>query len=431
MRQRAAGAPKIAVAGGLQIHLNIKRAFDSADRQQIIPQLFALPIPTAISHLIAAWHDGASYVLEHRGLRAEIEAAKGARQGCKAAPFLWCVLTRKILLHLTQRFTYASVQERITLYADDMVITLSFHTRDELHACLRQVGVVIHTLEQHGLSISHPKPFALVSVGGARSHKISQSILKRAPQRTFLRVPTGATEEILIPITDRVKYIGVIVSFKNPEEPTLAHRLDLAKLASRRLSRWLWSRRPSLCAALRTNGIATPKLIQQLQAACVGMFRKMLGDHSFCARLSHRDGLDAIRAFWPLPLFEKAVLRLQSNLQNRLQHVDQYDITHQIPWRHLDSLIANLHDAQLTGPLPIDDLRIQDGMQNSAEFHMCPACDFCARSLPVLHGHMYAEHQIRHGRARAIRMPDAQPWPATVCALPYHIHNVALIQDPY
>lgn len=113
-----------------------------------------------------------------------------------------------------------------------------------------------------------------------------------------------------VPITDRVRYLGVIISFRNMEQLTLAHRLNAASIACRRLSRWLYNKKLSIVAKLHMwrsciysiiqFGIlavgVTYKGLEQLQQTTILMLRKIVADHSFRAILLP---LEPIGAFGP------------------------------------------------------------------------------------------------------------------------------------
>eukprot|EP00438_Fugacium_kawagutii_P020881 Skav228301 [mRNA] locus=scaffold209:323073:334141:- [translate_table: standard] len=410
VQHRAEGRIRLAVLGGMQIHIDVNKAFDSANRQHIVDQLFDFdfPLPLPLAQLIACWHEGTTYVLDRKGLQAEIAAGKGVRQGCKAAPYLWCVLTHKFMLLVSQRISSQWVRDHLTLFADDMVITVTFHSIDELHTNMHNVGIVLRTLTDLGLTISPSKSHVLLSVGGSRQTQVLQRIQKRTPNGAFLCIPNMNHDPILIPITDRVKCLGAFISFRNSEELTFAHRLDLAKLACRRLSRWLWSKRIALNTRLHMWRSCVFSVLHyglmaiDVQTVCVGVLRKIVGDHSFQTHHSHRAALDAIRAFWPLHLFEKAILRLRQNLINRAHFVDMHDIVHAVPWHHLETLLSNVRTAQCAGPLSDDHLT---SSPRALPLYHCSQCSFCTDHLPALHSHQLIHHNQKHGRVHSIRMP--------------------------
>lgn len=324
VHQRAATAQRIWFGGGLQVHLDIRKAFDHANRSAIITQLFE-SVPQSLAHLIASWHFGTSYLLFHHDDKCEIPSARGVRRGCKAAPFLWPLLTLHAFQLIAQKVPYEWLCAHVTLYADDWCITATFRNIDSARTQLHHIGRILHILEQIGLEISHTKSHVLLAVGGTMRAKGLQEFQKRTNQGVFLRVPLPNHTEVLLPVTDRVKYLGIIVSIKHSESLTLAHRLDMAQIAFRRLGRWLRSRRLGISTKLHiwrscvfnvlqygllSIGLTAPNLLK-LQQTCVGMLRRIHCNHSHHTRQTHLEALALCRSFWPLELLRKAAIKLQ------------------------------------------------------------------------------------------------------------------------
>lgn len=186
-------------------------------------------------------------------------------------------------------------------------------------------------------------------------------------------------------------------------------------LACRRLGRWLWSKRLNLQTKLNiwrscvfsvlqygllSVGLS-PKGIDRFQHVCVGMLRKIVGNHSYITRQTHSEALTHCRPFWPLLLLTKAARKLQTNLQNRKYYVQASDILHMLDWTHLDTLIPQLEAAQQSGALAAD-APVTNSQAGTQHLFTCHFCSFSTMHVPSLHSHFFTQHGIRHGRLRSI-----------------------------
>ena len=87
---RCHALPRHRIAGGISIFLDIERAFDQVDRAKLFAKLASLGVNPKIIQLLSLWHQETSYSLICNGVEEPVRVGKGLRQGCKAAPFLWC-----------------------------------------------------------------------------------------------------------------------------------------------------------------------------------------------------------------------------------------------------------------------------------------------------------------------------------------------------
>lgn len=61
IHQKASGQKPPQLSGGFQVHLELSKAFDSAQRDQIFDQRTKLPVHSSIQHLRMAWHEQTFY----------------------------------------------------------------------------------------------------------------------------------------------------------------------------------------------------------------------------------------------------------------------------------------------------------------------------------------------------------------------------------
>ena len=86
---RQQGTQRHLVAGGLQLFLDIERAFDMVSRESLFTKLGELGINPQIVLLLSLWHQDTKYHLNSNGEDHPIPVGRGVRQGCRAAPLLW------------------------------------------------------------------------------------------------------------------------------------------------------------------------------------------------------------------------------------------------------------------------------------------------------------------------------------------------------
>ena len=137
---RAQSAPRYALCGGLQIYIDLEKAFDSVSRAKLFHRLHQLNISDPIVDLLQAWHVGTSYFVGPGSKSCEVEARKGLRQGCKGSPFLWNSLIALLLIDLQQVTPPGWVQNHVTFYADDGHVGGIFYNQQDLHLLLSAIG---------------------------------------------------------------------------------------------------------------------------------------------------------------------------------------------------------------------------------------------------------------------------------------------------
>eukprot|EP00438_Fugacium_kawagutii_P007526 Skav231107 [mRNA] locus=scaffold2525:483158:488152:- [translate_table: standard] len=420
VQQRALKTPKHVVCGGAQIHIDIKRAFDQADRTVIFRRLALLSITPAVRVLMQAWHKDTCYVVEHAGYQETIGVQKGVRQGCKAAPYLWCVLTDELFSRLSAMLDEQWVKRCLTLFADDLCVSITFTDANMLHAELEKVGKVLDTVEALGLPICDDKSRVLLALGGTSYTKHQAAIQHHTASGVSLCIPRGEKRIMHIPITDKLRYLGVIVSFRNMEKQTLDHRIDAATMTCRRLSRWLHNKRLPIQAKLNMwrscvfqslqYGLLAVGLTQtgldRLQHITIHMLRKIIADHSYLTRRTHFEALATYQQYWPLNLLLRSTTRLQQNLDNRVSQLAPDDILHDVDWTHLRIIHQLLVNLQSTGPLSFQPDDHHAGGP-PASVYSCDLCAFTTHTAANLQRHRTQVHKLRRGRTHV--MPSVLP----------------------
>jgi len=103
--QRAANVEFFSCCGGIQIFLDIQRAFDQLPRQALFEHLDTLHDQPELTTLMAQWHSQTDYCLEHSGETTLVPTGCGVRQGCRAAPLLWNSFLDQMFRTLAQKIS--------------------------------------------------------------------------------------------------------------------------------------------------------------------------------------------------------------------------------------------------------------------------------------------------------------------------------------
>lgn len=194
---------------------------------------------------------------------------------------------------------------------------------------------------------------------------------------------------VTIPLTDRVKYLGVLVSFRNCSNLTVDHRLKAAKMSFNRMRVWLTSRHFNLKYRLQLwrscvwsvvhygliGADITLSGLQKLQHEGIQMLRQIVRDHSFYTHHTHSSALQPYVDFWPLHLLRTAVERFQSNHRSRLALLDATDVVTHATWTHLDGLLSRIDTAEQNGPLGLSLSMSPPGPPApQTQTHQCQLC---------------------------------------------------------
>ena len=86
---RAISAERWTICGGIQIFLDLEKAFDCINRVKLFSKLTQLGVNEQTTQLLQNWHIDTQYIISHGGESAAVDVSRGLRQGCKGAPFLW------------------------------------------------------------------------------------------------------------------------------------------------------------------------------------------------------------------------------------------------------------------------------------------------------------------------------------------------------
>lgn len=408
---RHSGIHKLQVAGGLQLFLDIERAFDMVSRESLFTKLGELGINPQIVSLLSLWHQNTQYHLESNGEDHPISVGRGVRQGCRAAPLLWNGYMWLFLIELSRAVGWNWVIRCLNIYADDCQMGDLFTNKAELDLLMHNIAITIELLKTFGLSINPAKCTVLLTMGGTNFRKLRASLTAWRDGKEWICFH-GATEQTFwIPLDTNAKYLGTIISYRSMENKTTTHRIQLARIAFSRLRRWLTGARglstkqriqlfttcvyPILSYGIFAIGL-TPVGLQNIQKHMYGMLRQVLNNHAYVTGHCHQDALAQNRVAPPIAWLLDSVDSLRRSLQTRVANALPTDMIHHMTWDNLDQLRHTLHEHLTSGP----PILVQPATSEvPTALYSCQQCDFCTTDVAHFRRHCTMQHDKRMNRS--------------------------------
>ena len=401
---RQQGTQRYLVAGGLQLFLDIERAFDMVSRESLFTKLGELGINPQIVLLLSLWHQNTKYHLNSNGEDHPIPVWRGVRQGCCAAPLLWNGYMWLFLVELSRAVGLEWVLRCLNVYADDCQMGDLFHSHAELKQLMHNIATTIELLTSFGLTINPAKCTVLLTMGGTNFRKLRASLTTWRDGKEWFCFTGTANQKFWVPLASSAKYLGTIITYKNMEDKTAFHRVQLARIAFSRLRRWLTGPRglstrqrlqlfttciyPILQYGILAIGLTSTGL-QHIQKHMYGMLRQVLNNHAYVTGHSHQDALAQNRVAPPIAWLLDSIDSLQRSLHNRAANANSTDIIHQLDWTHLDCLKITLHEHLSAGPeylvQPVES-------EVPSALYTCQQCDFSTPNVAHFRRHCTVTH---------------------------------------
>ena len=409
--QQMADAPKIPFGGGIQLFLDMTRAFDMVCRNTLIQHLVDIQVPSPLISIIAHWHQDTHYNLMHQELTASIPVYKGLRQGCKAAPILWVIYMDKFLSLLEQKTGADWIAHAVTFYADDLHAGQLFYSSGEFQRCLTCFGHILDTIESLHLQFSSSKSFLILGCAGTNCRRGLKGHIQRTADGCHVLIPRGTGAVTALPLRSRGKYLGTELSYHTFEHQTWLLRKKAGWTAFRRLKVWFRSRQLTTAQRLHlwqscvwsvlTYGLfstsMTVKEIHDFQGTTYQMVRMLLHDHAYQTGHTHQQVFMQHGLTLPLRSLACHAIACWQRLQRRAQHLHHTDFLHRVDWTHLPELVKLIECVQYqTAALPVG--APMEDIDTSQARHECPHCHFCTTSVANLRRHLTCVHQISQYR---------------------------------
>ncbi|CAE7214168.1 Capn15 [Symbiodinium sp. CCMP2592] len=243
--QRFAGLKIPAFQGGVQICLDLASAFDMVPHSLVREALLEAGVEAGPASLLLSWLSSCSYDLHLSGLRANIVARRGVKQGCPASPLLFAACTVLLARRIDLRLGSSWVSEHLTMFADDLHLASLFHSVAEFDLECQRLGAAITVLRQHGLIIHPSKAQALLTCTGSQVKQTRQRFVKPLTvpaEGKGLRLRASG-EDVLIPLARSADYLGAVISYDCFSAQTLDKRMAQGRTAQVQLRKVLNARK--------------------------------------------------------------------------------------------------------------------------------------------------------------------------------------------
>ena len=406
----AAGRASAELSGGLLISLDMSKAFDTVPRQKLFDSLHQIGISSEIIHILYMVYQHTKYEFHHRGEHRQFDTYKGIRQGCKAAPILWCIVASSLLSNMATAASWTWVLRCVTMYADDLAIHQMFEDVSSFESCLHKIGMVLDVLENFGLVLNTEKSMLLCKLLGTRVAAVSKRFLKRTKQGLFVVIPRKNGHTTLIRTVSQIAYLGVTLSYANFEMATMQTRLRSGERAQHQLHKWLhgqtglmvrqklkiWKQcvLPCLMYGLFPIGLTTPS-IRRFLSTCMIHIRRIFKEPVYITRQNHLDFLTAKRLQHPLVMLHGRGLKMVKNRALSCTHLHTDDILHlQDPDRILHELNIITHF-------------LHHPENSGLAVHHCSMCNSGFESTAALRRHQTQVHGYRGEPLRQVSPTDA------------------------
>ena len=229
---------RIKFTGGMQLSLDLAKAFDRMPRHLLLMALERISLPEDLISLILYIHDNAVMRFQRGEEEVLVRAGSGIRQGCRLAPLLWASFTILIF----DKFTHYLSLNQITGFADDLHVKWDIDEPRHFRNACAQVGYVISDLREMGMQVSTDKTVILLALAGQAYNKITGPYIQKRKKDRYLKIviSTGPTQ---LPIKTSHKYLGVVISYQHFERLSMQYRLQQSWQAFHRLSSFLCSKK--------------------------------------------------------------------------------------------------------------------------------------------------------------------------------------------
>ena len=152
--------------GGLQISLDMEKAFDTVTRSLVLQALDQYQFDVDALRLIHSWLAPHKYCIPFKQLIGHVIACRGIKQGSKDAPLLWTLAMSAILLDLKARYSLAWLRDHVVVYADDVHLRWILTSTPHALEALTELQHILDTFSAFGLKINMQKSFAILRLVG-------------------------------------------------------------------------------------------------------------------------------------------------------------------------------------------------------------------------------------------------------------------------
>ena len=414
--------PRLDCCGGLQIFLDLHKAFDMLPRPLIQMALESLPLSDSLLSLLTHWHLDTSYHITTNNSTRCIPVSRGVRQGCCAAPFIWSSVIVYVLTQLADHIPLEWLHQCLTVFADDFHIACTFRSVDQLHQAWRYIGIVLDTLTKLGFQLNTSKSKILIKGSGSKFHHWKKQHIDTT-QHCTLKITTDSNTYQL-PRGKTHLYLGCMMSYEQFEMQSLKVRVATGWHQFRRLQKWLCGKKTHISLRLRILhtcvfpcvtygllyiGLTVPGL-HQLCTQITAMYRRVCGNMAHVTGITHADFFHRYQLRSPIAIVGELWQQAVAGLQNARDQMPDSDIIQQTPWT---TLFSSRTTIERIGSGPVRQLLPPQVLS-------CEYCDATFSHPNLLQRHMTRNHQKPR---QAVRRLDIQMDSQDGKAICQHCHK--------
>ena len=234
---------QMSLKGGLQVCLDMTRAFDKVSRTLVEASIRAASFSKETETAMLTWLQGGLYELQHKGLTSRVPCNRGIKQGSKGGSYEWNIITRYVLLQLIRRKGIVWVQNHITIYADGWHLRWSGVSEQMFHRAAGEAAEILELLTELGFEINLTKSVAVLKLVGSRAKAFSKTFVRKHRDGTALKCTTKTGTVFNIPIVRKCDYLGAVIGYEQPVRDTVCRRIKAAEYTFKRLQPVLGDRR--------------------------------------------------------------------------------------------------------------------------------------------------------------------------------------------
>ncbi|OLQ10657.1 LINE-1 retrotransposable element ORF2 protein [Symbiodinium microadriaticum] len=325
--------------GALSLSLDLSRAFDLTNRPKLFQALQDYKVPPEVIEVAHRLHFGSRFLYKAGNCRSSFVPSNGLKQGCKVAPCLWVWYTLALMDALEKQLPEGWIQNILTLFADDCWASWLLYSIDDLRRALRELSVLLGTLEDFQTQINYGKTAVLLKFVGKQAKQALYDVTRFKNGVAHLCVVVKGVER-LIPLKAEHDYLGSKVSYHNHREANLEHRVHSGQQRYHAVQRALTGRHvvssahrvrlwdacvsTSLLYSLPAVGLTEPSL-RRLETRMLKHLRAILRLPAHLTRARNEDVWQQAQVDPPGPRVLQALASFRAKLEDRARQAP--DIT--------------------------------------------------------------------------------------------------------
>ena len=220
--------------GGIQISLDLEKAFDAIIRTHVLRAINLFEINSDLRHLVQSWLGKHEYCVPHKDLVARFTASRGIKQGSKDVPLLWTLSIYLILHDLLTRYDLQWIQSHIIIYADDIHLRWIMRPVAEDFEAIHDLQYILRTLKAYRFQVNESKSVIIMRLVGKNAPTFLKRWISRPKEGPLLHLPDIA---LRLPIVNKTNYLGVMISYNAFANDTVTRRVTAANIYFRILRR--------------------------------------------------------------------------------------------------------------------------------------------------------------------------------------------------